>query len=69
MALFRDRQEYLETRKIFHDAEFINGELSQWGRRRRRNKVNKEMVASQLKLVTGTQNGDSVCKLAAAQSL
>lgn len=40
MALFKDRQEYLETRKLFHDAEF-NSELSTWGRRRRRNKLNR----------------------------
>ena len=64
MALFKDRQEYLETRKLFHDAE-MNNELSRWGRRRRRNKDNK-LNTSHLKLVSGTQDGDSVCKLAAA---
>ena len=67
MALFKDRQDYLETRKQYHDAEF-NSELSTWGRRRRRSKLNKS-TKSQLKLVLGTQDGDSVCKLAAAQSL
>ena len=39
MALFRDRQEYLETRKIYHDGQ-LNSE-SHHGRRRRRNKDNK----------------------------
>lgn len=65
MALFRDRQEYLETRKIFHDADF-NGELSVWGKRRRRNQLQKVKASNQLRLVTGTQDGESVCKLAAA---
>ena len=67
MALFKDRQDYLETRKIFHDGE-LHSELSQWGRRRRRNKENKDQRAI-TKMVTGTKDGDSVCKLAAAQSL
>ena len=67
MALFRDRQEYLETRKLFHDGQ-LQAELSQWGRRRRRNKENRH-ANTLVRMVTGTKDGDSLCKLAKAQSL
>ena len=68
MGLFKERQEYLETRKLYHDADF-QGELSKWGVRRRRIKDNKTKLSDKIRLVTGTKDGDSVCKLAAAQSL
>mmetsp|Transcript_17460 Transcript_17460/g.23561 ORF Transcript_17460/g.23561 Transcript_17460/m.23561 type:complete len:92 (-) Transcript_17460:185-460(-) len=66
MALFRDRQEYLETRKLYHDGSF-HSELSYNGRRRRRNRDNRDQRTI-LKMVTGTKDGD-ISKLAAAQSV
>ena len=65
MALFKDRQDYLETRKMFHDADMQN-ELSKWGRKRRRNKDYRDQ-RHLTKMVTGS--GADFSKLAASQSL
>lgn len=64
MALFKHRQEYLETRILFHDAAFC--ELSTSRSRRKREKKEAE---SQFNLIKHSKNGASLPALAEAQSL